>query len=121
VIGALDRVAEPDQHVLLHGDLGENHVFVDPVRREVTSVIDFGETAAGLWLWDLLEFHRPLVPPILDGYGVATDEREEIDHLVITYALLKAVPWAAKWHARGEPEVLVWLRRTVEMFDETRS
>lgn len=113
------EVTEPPIAALLHGDLGENHVFVEPDTGEIEMVIDFGEAGAGDFVWDLIELHRPLVATVLDGYGVTPEDRAQIEHQVVIYALLKAVPWAAKWHARGETQVLEWLQLTLVMAEDS--
>lgn len=111
-VGALARSAiDPGEPRLLHGDFGVSHVWVDPADPglAITGVVDFGERASGDWIWDLVEIERRDLGGVLDGYGVAPSDRAGIERRFWEYALVKAVPWAAKWHQRGEPQVLEWL------------
>jgi aminoglycoside phosphotransferase (APT) family kinase protein len=96
--------------VLLHGDYGSSHAFVDPSTASVTGIVDFGECASGHWIWDLCEWDLASVGLLLRGYGVESSLVNDVRHELDRYLLLKAVPWAAKWHRRGEAQVLDWLQ-----------
>jgi aminoglycoside phosphotransferase (APT) family kinase protein len=102
---------------LLHGDLGASHVFVDADAGEVTALVDFGERSAGDWLFDFAEYDGAHVAALSDGYGILSSDRDELATRLVQYQLVKAVPWAAKWHARGEHQVLDWLRRMIALAD----
>lgn len=102
------RLPDLEEGRLLHGDLGTNHVWVDSDRR-ITSIVDFGERLSGDWLWDLAEYEGKQVPQLLAGYGMDARSRGELEELLRVYWLVKAVPWAHKWHQRGEPQVITWL------------
>ena len=97
---------------LLHGDLGALHVWVDPVRERVTGIVDWGERSVGDPMWDLAAYEWDDVPVLLEGY--APDAAMEATWAVkfYLYAMLRAVPWACKWHARGA-ETIAWLNVTV--------
>lgn len=104
------EVRDPDRACLLHNDLGESHVFVDPVGRRLTGIVDFGECAAGDPIWDLLELDWRWATAVAAGYGVD----DSIEAQLRRHRLLKSVPWAAKWHRRGEVQVIDWLLTVLE-------
>jgi aminoglycoside phosphotransferase (APT) family kinase protein len=96
----IDAVAEGR---LLHGDLGPVHVWVDPQALRVTSLIDFGDRAAGDPRWDLMPFDWAGSPALLEGYEPDPTARSELVRVVRLYAVMQAVPWASESFARGEP------------------
>lgn len=110
---ALQQVTHEVTGSLLHGDLGGTHVFVDGQTLDVTALIDWGERSSGPWEWDFLEWDPAWLDDLLDGYAFA-DDRAELRHRLTRLSLLKSVPWAAKWHERGEVGVVTWLRRVLE-------
>ena len=110
---AMQHVADEVKASLLHGDLGGTHVFVDDQTLDVTALIDWGERSSGPWEWDFLEWDPTWLDDLLDGYGFVED-RAELRHRLTRLSLLKSLPWAAKWHERGEEAVVGWLRRVLE-------
>lgn len=109
----ISRLPEVDQPVLLHGDFGQTHVYVDRDVSRMMGIVDFGERSAGDWVWDLCEWETPsTLGSLLSGYG-PPDEGFDLIRRLDEYVLIKAVPWAAKWHRRGELQVIDWLRSAV--------
>lgn len=104
---------------LLHGDLGPIHVWVDPSRRRLTALIDFGERSAGDPVWEFVDY-GPGVPDILEGYAPDAPLRARFDDAFALYQLLRTIPWTARWHARGAGHVVNWLdvtlRRAIAQF-----
>lgn len=99
---------------LLHGDMGLLHVWFDPETRRVTSLVDFGERSSGDPAYDFIDFEPSHLAHVAAGYGDLSDRLEE---RVRFYALAQAIPWARKWHERGETQVIDSLRgllRTTE-------
>ena len=92
---------------LLHGDMGLGHVRADPSTLEVTALIDFGERSAGDPAYDFEDFEPVHLTEVLRGYGV---DDEGFRARIAFYALARSIPWARKWHERGEVEVLHRLR-----------
>jgi aminoglycoside phosphotransferase (APT) family kinase protein len=98
---------------LMHGDLGELHVWVDPRCGTITSFVDFGERSAGDPIWDLLQFDWAGVPLLVEGYEFDPSTREHFWPTFHLYGVLQAVPWARKWHARGGVHTVDWLKTTI--------
>jgi hypothetical protein len=98
---------------LLHGDIGGLHVWVDPERACITSFVDFGERSAGDPVWDIMRFEWEGVPLILEGYQLDQALRERFRASFHLYAVLQAIPWARKWHARGGVHTVEWLKTTI--------
>jgi aminoglycoside phosphotransferase (APT) family kinase protein len=98
---------------LMHGDVGELHVWVDPQRGAITSFVDFGERSAGDPIWDMLQFDWAGVPLLLEGYEPDPPMRERFWTTFHLYGVLQAVPWARKWHARGGVHTVEWLKTTI--------
>jgi aminoglycoside phosphotransferase (APT) family kinase protein len=112
------ELADPVLHAvtigqLLHGDVGELHVWVDPNRGDVTSFVDFGERSAGDPIWDMLQFDWAGVPLLVEGYELDQPARERFRPTFQLYGVLQAVPWARKWHARGGVHTVEWLKTTI--------
>lgn len=59
--------------VLIHGDLGPEHVLVDEGSGAVTGVIDFGDAAVADPALDLAGFEEPFRRLVLEQYGAAGD------------------------------------------------
>jgi aminoglycoside phosphotransferase (APT) family kinase protein len=98
---------------LMHGDVGELHVWVDPNRGDVTSFIDFGQRSAGDPIWDIMQFDWGKVPLLIEGYEFDPPARERFWPTFHLYTILQAVPWAHKWHARGGVHTIEWLKTTI--------
>jgi hypothetical protein len=98
---------------LLHGDVGGLHVWVDPDRTCVTSFVDFGERSAGDPIWDIMQFEWEGVPLVVEGYELEPRLRERFRPTFHLYAVLQAIPWARKWHARGGVHTVEWLKTTI--------
>jgi len=94
---------------LLHGDLGLLHVFADPATLRVTSLVEFGECAAGDPAYDFRDFDSAQLRPLLAGYGAPEEFAQRIPY----YVLVQAISWAAKWHARGEQQVVEFLKDVI--------
>jgi aminoglycoside phosphotransferase (APT) family kinase protein len=95
---------------LMHGDVGELHVWVDPQHGAITSFVDFGERSAGDPIWDMLQFDWAGVPRLLESYEADPLMRERFWPTFHLYGVLQAVPWARKWHARGGVHTIKWLK-----------
>ncbi|ONI69079.1 hypothetical protein BWI15_20790 [Kribbella sp. ALI-6-A] len=84
------RTPEPEEPVLLHGDLHPRHVYA--AGGVLTGIIDWGDALYGDPLFDLARFSiagAGATSAVLDGYGLAlTPELEQ------TFALYRAV-WSA--------------------------
>jgi aminoglycoside phosphotransferase (APT) family kinase protein len=98
---------------LMHGDVGELHVWVDPQRGNITSFVDFGERSAGDPIWDIMQFDWAGVPHVAEGYELDPPMRERFWTTFHLYGVLQAVPWARKWHARGGVHTVEWLKTTI--------
>jgi aminoglycoside phosphotransferase (APT) family kinase protein len=98
---------------LMHGDVGELHVWVDPNRGDITSFVDFGERSAGDPIWDLLQFDWAAVPLLVEGYELDSPMHQRFRPTFHLYGVLQAVPWARKWHARGGVHTVEWLKTTI--------
>jgi aminoglycoside phosphotransferase (APT) family kinase protein len=98
---------------LLHGDIGELHVWVDPNRGDVTSFVDFGQRSAGDPIWDMMQFDWAGVPLVAEGYEFDPPARERFRPTFHLYTVLQAIPWARKWHARGGVHTVDWLKTTI--------
>jgi aminoglycoside phosphotransferase (APT) family kinase protein len=120
-IHSIERIielAEPLLHAitvgqLMHGDVGELHVWVDSQRGAITSFVDFGERSAGDPIWDMLQFDWAGVPLLLEGYEADPLMRQRFWPTFYLYGVLQAVPWARKWHARGGVHTVEWLKTTI--------
>jgi aminoglycoside phosphotransferase (APT) family kinase protein len=106
----IDAVAEGR---LLHGDLGPVHVWVEPRTLRVSSLIDFGDRAAGDPRWDLMPFDWGGSRPLLEGYEADPSARPELLRVIRLYAVLQAVPWASESSASGEQEPIDILKATI--------
>lgn len=106
----LDQCAEAS---LLHGDLGDIHVWVDPERRDITSLVDFGERRAGDPVWDIIEWEWKEIDALLEGYEPDDEMKESFELRFYLYAVLRAIPWAQKWYSRGAVQTIDWLKLTV--------
>ncbi|HJZ49590.1 MAG TPA: aminoglycoside phosphotransferase family protein [Roseiflexaceae bacterium] len=98
---------------LLHGDLGGLHVWVDPKQGSVTSFVDFGERGAGDPIWDIMRFEWEGVRSLIEGYELDASEQARFWPTFHLYAVLQAIPWARKWHARGGVHTVEWLKTTI--------
>jgi aminoglycoside phosphotransferase (APT) family kinase protein len=98
---------------LMHGDVGELHVWVDQQRGAITSFVDFGERGAGDPIWDMLQFDWAAIPLLVEGYQLDPPMRERFWPTFYLYGVLQAVPWARKWHARGGVHTVEWLKTTI--------
>lgn len=90
----------PDQGVLLHGDAGLDHLFVEREQMRITGLIDFEPRSADPVLdLAIFAFHYPdLAGYLLDGYGTRPVDLELRFEL---YGLLRAIG-SARWeHERG--------------------
>jgi aminoglycoside phosphotransferase (APT) family kinase protein len=120
-IDSIERVVELAEPLLcaitggqlMHGDVGELHVWVDAVRTEITSFVDFGERCAGDPIWDFLQFDWAGVPLLIDGYELDPPMRQHFRPTFHLYGVLQAIPWARKWHARGGVHTVEWLKSTI--------
>jgi aminoglycoside phosphotransferase (APT) family kinase protein len=121
IIGTIERilgVAVPVLQAvttgrLMHGDVGELHVWVDPERGCVTSFVDFGERSSGDPIWDMLQFDWGRVPLLVEGYELDQAVRERFRATFHLYGVLQAIPWARKWHARGGVHTVEWSKTTI--------
>lgn len=98
---------------LLHGDLGPVHVWVDPHDLRVTSLIDFGDRAAGDPRWDLMPFDWAGSAALLEGYEPDPRTRQELLRAIRLYAVVQAVPWASESCARGDQGPVDILKTTI--------
>ncbi|MEN8152099.1 MAG: phosphotransferase, partial [Planctomycetota bacterium] len=75
----LSSEAETPDRVVTHGDLGPEHILVDPATHAVTGVIDWEDVgpweAAGDFVGLWAELGEPALQAALDAYGPAFDER----------------------------------------------
>jgi aminoglycoside phosphotransferase (APT) family kinase protein len=95
--------AETDSR-LLHGDLGANHVYVDPARAEVVGLIDFGSRWAGDPVWDLATYEWGGGLPLeylLEGYAADRAMRQTFPLKFALYCVCQVIPWAKWCHERG--------------------
>lgn len=114
VADGVGEFSAPESPRLLHGDLGTSHVWVDASAGAITSIVDWGERAAGDPAWDFLELDPAEVPVVLEGYGPEAAMRERLEASYDLYRLARAIPWAAKWHRRGEAQVVAWLTQLLD-------
>lgn len=107
----LDQCAEAS---LLHGDLGDIHVWVDPAQEIITSLVDFGERKAGDPVWDIIEWEWKEIDTLLEGYELDAEMKESFEVKFYLYAVLRAIPWAQRWYSRGAVQTIDWLKLTVQ-------
>jgi hypothetical protein len=88
-------------------------VWIDPAHAGVTSFVDFGERSAGDPIWDIMRFEWEGVPALIEGYELDPLLRERFLPTFHLYAVLQAIPWAQKWHARGGVHTVEWLKTTI--------
>jgi aminoglycoside phosphotransferase (APT) family kinase protein len=98
---------------LLHGDMGGLHVWVDLDRACVTGFVDFGERSAGDPVWDIMRYEWEGVPSLIEGYELDPSMQARFWPTFYLYAILQAIPWARKWHARGGVHTVEWLKTTI--------
>lgn len=98
---------------LLHGDLGGLHVWVDPEHSTITSFVDFGERSVGDPIWDIMRFEWEGVRSLIEEYELDPYEQARFWPTFHLYAVLQAIPWARKWHARGGVHTVDWLKTTI--------
>lgn len=104
------------QSCLLHGDIGDVHLWFDMDRQTVTAIIDFGERSAGDPIWDIAaydDWHG--VPYLLEGYELDSSTQATFEQKYWLYNVLRAVPWARKWHARGALHTVEVLKNIVQV------
>ncbi len=106
----LDQCVEAS---LLHGDLGDIHVWVDPERGDITSLVDFGERMAGDPVWDIIEWEWKEIDALLEGYEPDAEMKESFEVKFYLFAVLRAIPWAQRWYSRGAVQTIDWLKLTV--------
>jgi hypothetical protein len=68
--------------------------------------------ARGDPVWEFVDY-GPGVPDILEGYAPDPSLRAQFDDAFALYQLLRTIPWAARWHARGASHVVDWLEVTL--------
>jgi hypothetical protein len=49
---------------------------------------------------------------VLTGY--VPNDPDGFRNSITFYSLIRAIPWARKWHSRGEPHVLDWVRHVLQ-------
>jgi aminoglycoside 2''-phosphotransferase len=62
------------QPVLIHADLGLDHILVDEQRATITGVIDFGDAVVGDPALDFVGFDEALRQDVLSNYDLTIDE-----------------------------------------------
>jgi|GEM_PF-6906972 len=100
---------------LLHGDIGDVHIWFDVETQKVTAIVDFGERSAGDPVWDIAaydDWHG--VPYLLEGYELDSTTQPVFEQKFLLYNVLRAVPWARKWHARGGVNTVEALKKIVQ-------
>ncbi len=107
---------------LLHGDLGDVHMWFDVETQQVTAIVDFGERSAGDPVWDIAAYDDwQGVPYLLEGYEPDSNTRATFEQKFLLYNVLRAVPWARKWHARGVIHTVEALKHIVQAASERLS
>lgn len=109
----------PDHAVgtLAHGDFDTTHIYVDPDRRALTGIIDFGEIRGADPLYDLGhlllhdgEFNRPnLFPNVLNGYAKIGDLPEDAMKEIRIQAIVIGTRALARQLARPPSPYRGWL------------
>lgn len=109
----LDAIATDTETVLLHGNPGPQHAYVDPKDNTFTGLIDFGDAFIGhpaseLWSWR----HRADQDVILSVYeaeGAVDDNFMAAWSATMVLNTLRSV--AARGSAAGMPDLAHWLDR----------
>ncbi len=107
---------------LLHGDIGDVHMWFDMDRQMVTAIIDFGERSAGDPIWDIAaydDWHG--ISYLLEGYEPDNRTQATFEPKYWLYNVLRAVPWARKWHARGAIHTVEVFKKIVQVASERLS
>lgn len=94
--------------VLLHNDLGTDHIFVDPNTARVTALIDWGDTRLGDPVWEFasLAIHCPeLMRPLADAYASEDPLFEDKLELCVLMRLVGEARWV---HERWPEKVDNW-------------
>ncbi len=99
---------------LLNGDLGSLHVWVDPAADQITSIIDFGDRASGDPIWDIMRYEWEDLDQLMTGYDPELAKEPRFKKTFHLYAVLQALPWAHKHHARGAQHTINWLKITLD-------
>lgn len=106
---------------LLHGDLGANHIFVDPIGERVTGLIDFGSRWAGDPAWDIAAYEWAggrSMDYLLEGYAPDHAAGQTLALKAALYSVYQAVPWARWCHERGYTHATDVLTRVVARAQE---
>jgi aminoglycoside phosphotransferase (APT) family kinase protein len=122
VIGTIHKLIATHDHILdrcteaslLHGDLGDIHVWVNPEQRVITNLVDFGERRVGDPVWDIIEWEWKEIDVLLEGYEPDDEMKESFERKFYLYAVLRAIPWAKKWYSRDAVQTIDWLKLTVQ-------
>lgn len=69
-------------------------------------------------MWDIVEYDWEGVETLLEGYELDAEMKESFEAKFYLYAVLRAVPWAQKWHARGETQTVNWLKFAIQKAKE---
>lgn len=103
-----ELVRPPDRGILIHGDLGLDHVFVERKGMRITGIIDFEpDSADPVWDLAIFGFHFPtLLAHLLEGYGPVPDD---LDVRLELYGLLRAIG-CARWEDERGIDVVGRLR-----------
>jgi hypothetical protein len=95
VLADADALFDYTDGRLIHGDLDETHIFVDPATGTLTSIIDWGDRGAADPLWDLgvlFQWDGPVaLQHVLDGYAPDPVEQESLRARIDVYALCYAL------------------------------
>lgn len=102
---------------LLHGDLQDEHILLDPQSQKVLSFLDFIDAQPGdplldiaiLTLWD-----QELTTPLLEGYSIILNTAETLQ-LLIHYRLLRllgSITWLLN---RGFHDLAAQYRHALEL------
>lgn len=113
-----DLLNDTFESCLLHGDIGDVHMWFDMDHQTVTAIIDFGERSAGDPVWDIAaydDWHG--VSYLLEGYEPDGIMQTTFEQKYWLYTVVRAVPWARKWHARGAVHTVDVLKKIVRVAD----
>lgn len=94
--------------VLLHGDLGPDHVLYDERAGRVSGIIDFGDMTIGDPAWDLVyvyeDYGLDFLGRLLEAF--APGDRHGLLGRMHRFLEIDAIRWAAAAHAAGDRPAL---------------
>jgi len=98
--------------VAIHANPGPQHTFVDPARRVLTGVIDFGDARISHPAWDLVAWNAPVdQQAILFGYTADAPASEDFIAVWRTLVAIQMLQWGIRQGAITADRVPDWMHQ----------